>query len=753
MKQVDPQNSNVVYCGTRTSGLLRTTDGGSTWTTVSTFTGSVDVGIRSVAIDYTSTLTSSRSSKVYAAYWGKGIYRSTDGGNTFSLLSGSPTTPYQMQVASNGTLYVTSQAGVFKYVGTTWTNITPPTGSDIQYNGLDVDKNDPSKIIVCMDRSSSNGGSDFGLPVFYSTNAGSTWSGDRTISSMTYNYLAAWYKGTGRYSAATAVVRFSPANSSIVYVGDWYQVMRTNNITASTVVWNQLLKGHEETVVPAIASPPHPSAGQTFLLSATPDNGGFRHTSMTSYPSRITSLSDGTGVDYCESDPNYLVWFGPSGLRISSNNGSSWTSGTTPGPGGKIAYSSTNTNSMVALTIGGGVYYSTDRGATWSASTGTPSGGTSSKFSYDVPIVGDKVNGNTFYYIHSDGTFYRSTNSGASFTQVATVPISNTQWVKSVFGKANHLWAGSVSGGLYHSTNGGNSWSAISGVSAARGGAVGKALTSTSYPTVFIYATIGGVTGIYQSTDEGGTWTRINNANSQIGDNPRVMEADREVFGKVYISTKGRGIYQLQSTKSVSNLPPNISLTSPSSDSIYDSAANITIAASAVDSDGSIVKVEFYQGTTLLGSDNSSPYIYGWNSVSPGNYSITAKAYDNAGASTISSPVIVTVKAPVLNLLPSADAGEDTMLVLPVDTMTLKGTGNDVDGKLVAYLWTKIAGPSSVMISAPNLPKTQVRLGGQGAYSFEFQVTDNDGAVGKDTMTVTVVGGVLHLHLLSFCKD
>ena len=68
----------------------------------------------------------------------------------------------------------------------------------------------------------------------------------------------------------------------------------------------------------------------------------------------------------------------------------------------------------------------------------------------------------------------------------------------------------------------------------------------------------------------------------------------------------------------------------------------IALTADATDSDG-IARVEFYQGSTLLGASTASPYAYTWNNVPAGNYVLTAKAYDSLGASTVSSPVNVTV--------------------------------------------------------------------------------------------------------------
>ena len=56
-------------------------------------------------------------------------------------------------------------------------------------------------------------------------------------------------------------------------------------------------------------------------------------------------------------------------------------------------------------------------------------------------------------------------------------------------------------------------------------------------------------------------------------------------------------------------------------------------------------KVEFYAGAILLGTDTSSPYSFSWPSVAAGTYSLTAVAYDTAGAKTTSSAVSVTVSA------------------------------------------------------------------------------------------------------------
>jgi len=79
--------------------------------------------------------------------------------------------------------------------------------------------------------------------------------------------------------------------------------------------------------------------------------------------------------------------------------------------------------------------------------------------------------------------------------------------------------------------------------------------------------------------------------------------------------------------------------------------STVTINANATDSDGTIAKVEFFQGTTKLGEDLTSPYSFAWASVPAGSYSLTAKATDNASAVTASTAIAIVVSNPTLLLL------------------------------------------------------------------------------------------------------
>lgn len=86
------------------------------------------------------------------------------------------------------------------------------------------------------------------------------------------------------------------------------------------------------------------------------------------------------------------------------------------------------------------------------------------------------------------------------------------------------------------------------------------------------------------------------------------------------------------------NSAPSVNITAPGQNSWFFRWWGTTIQASASDSDGTVTKVEFYAGSTLLYTDTSAPYSYRWR-PSRGTYTLTAKAYDNDGAVTTSSPV------------------------------------------------------------------------------------------------------------------
>ena len=99
---------------------------------------------------------------------------------------------------------------------------------------------------------------------------------------------------------------------------------------------------------------------------------------------------------------------------------------------------------------------------------------------------------------------------------------------------------------------------------------------------------------------------------------------------------------------SPNNQAPTVSLTRPAPSSTFTAPASITLAARASDTDGTIAKVDFYRGSTLLGSDTSrnsqNEYTYSWTNVAAGSYQLKAVARDNDGAPATSTVADITVR-------------------------------------------------------------------------------------------------------------
>jgi hypothetical protein len=91
------------------------------------------------------------------------------------------------------------------------------------------------------------------------------------------------------------------------------------------------------------------------------------------------------------------------------------------------------------------------------------------------------------------------------------------------------------------------------------------------------------------------------------------------------------------------NAPPTVAVFSPTNGASFSAPAEITITAKPSDSDGTISRVEFFQNDTYLGAVTNSPYDFAWTNVTADNYTLTAKATDNLGATSISSPVMISV--------------------------------------------------------------------------------------------------------------
>jgi hypothetical protein len=187
------------------------------------------------------------------------------------------------------------------------------------------------------------------------------------------------------------------------------------------------------------------------------------------------------------------------------------------------------------------------------------------------------------------------------------------------------------------------------------------------------------------------------------------------------------------------NAPPSVSVTAPVNGAQIAGPAIVEVDAAASDSDGSVVRVDFYVGSTLIGSDSTPPYSVMWN-ASPGSYNLTAKAIDNGGAVTASLPVGVTVTPPV-NVPPQVtiDAPLDGTHVAAGATVQVTASASDSDGT-IASVMMYADGTVFATLTGLTSPYAAPLAGlAAGAHVLTVKVTDNAGASTTSApVTVTV---------------
>ncbi len=441
--------------------------------------------------------------------------------------------------------------------GASWSNISPPNGA-FGFGGLCVDPAHPSTLMAStMDDYSPgnliyrsvNGGSTWkeilrkgkidGSEAPY-TEANFTfqnWISDVEINPLNSNE-AIFVTGYGIYMTENL----------------------TQPDIGQKATWTFPDLGMEETVVLGLVSPPSGPFLLSALadvagfrydnFNTSPPNGDGEYA-----PFFPTSSS----IDFAELKPNFVArshtrnYVNDTGPRgsYSADGGQSWVRFPTEpanaadsgvlavaADGSAIVWTPAGEGPYYSTTTGAGTFYSTDFGATWTASSGLPN---------DIQPVADRVNPKKFYgYDTINGVVYASVDGGVTFSVVSsglpTFPSYNVYGalLKAVFGQEGNLWLAGGAGGLWRSTNSGASFTQVTAVQSALQVGFGKAASSQTYPAIFMVGTVGGTYGFFQSDDQGNTWTRINDNQHQFGA-IYCLTGDERMYGRVYIGTGGRG--------------------------------------------------------------------------------------------------------------------------------------------------------------------------------------------------------------------
>ncbi len=177
----------------------------------------------------------------------------------------------------------------------------------------------------------------------------------------------------------------------------------------------------------------------------------------------------------------------------------------------------------------------------------------------------------------------------------------------------------------------------------------------------------------------------------------------------------------------VAETPPTVSIVSPAGGALFAPPASVTVTVNASDVDGTVTQVDLYQGATLIGTKTSSPYTFNVSGLTEGSYALTAKATDNDGGTSVSSPVTITVANPPT--ISSPPQGQ---------SVTLGATASfsvSATGVALSYQW-QLNGTNLPNATASNLTIPNAQSSDAGAY--QVIVSNVAGSVTSSTANLIV---------------
>jgi uncharacterized protein YjbI with pentapeptide repeats len=177
------------------------------------------------------------------------------------------------------------------------------------------------------------------------------------------------------------------------------------------------------------------------------------------------------------------------------------------------------------------------------------------------------------------------------------------------------------------------------------------------------------------------------------------------------------------------NVPPAVTLTSPADGTTVDKGETVTIGATASDSDGVVIRVEFYAGATKVGIDGTVPYSVDWTPTVAGTYPITARAFDDDNAAATTAPVTVNVLPEANNQPPTAviTSPKNGATVYRFWGANFDATASDPDGVVVKV---EFYSGTTLLSTDTHAPYTHAfRPTTKGHETLTVKAYDDDGAV------------------------
>ena len=589
---VDPHDPDLLLIGTPTAGLLRSTDGGGHWMRVVGIPLAVpfakDAGDRTAARHAPGALIwfapGAAGGGIWIAVPGAGLFVSRDNGASFAPFAPqaarAPVVVRRGSFAPDGTFYAVESESkrAWRYRGGTWTDLTAAGALPaLNFAAVAADPRGPDVFVF-----------DEGGQTYRSTDGGASWS--RVLHrSVVGSGDPSWLHVANQSYFATADVVFDPVLPHRLWSGAGTGVYYAEPLLGGLLLqWVSEARGIEQLVTTDIVQPPGQApafAAWDFGIHVKPDLDAYSTTygpaervviaaqQLAWTPANprflVTNASD-TRMDCCSEDGRSVL------AGYSEDGGRSWTRfASLPRPPGTraddpwrmafgmIAVAADDPNSIIwAPSFNRSPFYTRDRGRSWTRVVlpGEVLPNTGSHAQLYLPrktLVADRVLPGRFYYLHSgDGAnaalqgVWRTDDGGAHWVRVFTGEVApSSQYaakLRAVPGKPGHLFftTGIAEGPdteVRRSFDGGARWTTLTGVDHVDDIAFGKAAFRNGYPTIFLSGRVKGAYGIWRSTDDARSWQQLAQFPAGTLDQVSAIEADKDVFGRVYLGYKGSG--------------------------------------------------------------------------------------------------------------------------------------------------------------------------------------------------------------------